>query len=43
MSFNESRRCPTCESPLLRILAGMVQKQEFSRRTGLLNICGSDF
>lgn len=43
MSFNESRRCPTCETALLRILAGLVQKQEFSSRTGLFSICSSDF
>lgn len=43
MSFNEGRRCPTCETAVLTILTGTVQKQAFSGRTGLLSICNSEF
>lgn len=39
MSFNEGGMHPTCETAVLTISAGMVQKKAFPSSTGLLSVC----
>lgn len=39
MSFNEGGTHPTCETAVLTISAGTVQKKAFSSSTGLLSVC----